>query len=151
MSIEPPKSGSGIPGPMILLGFASVLLLVLMAIFGMLAFGIDLPGTGGNDETDAPESITDLEPSGFNVVSTGTEGEQTVIEADVIVTNTSDAPIENAQIIVQCEDNGYVSAIADVPPLDPAADTSIRMELHGRGEPSCDDPVISFSPRREGS
>ena len=149
MSIEPPKSGSGIPGPMILLGFISILLLVLMAIFGMLAFGIDLPGTGGDDASDDPETITTLEASGFSVVSTDTGGDQTVIEADIIVTNISDDPVENAQVIAQCEDNGYVSAITDVPPLDAGADTSIRMELNGRGEPACDDPVISFSPRRE--
>ena len=144
MSVEPPKTGRGSAGPIVILVFVSVLLLAAMAIFGMLAFDI-LPGRGGTSDPAAA-----LTASRFEVVNAASGEESATVQVDLRVKNTGDEPVEQAQVLIQCEDNGYVSAIQDVPRLESQAETELQMQLNGTGSPTCTDPDISFSSIREG-
>lgn len=146
MSIDPPQTGKGNSGPIVILVFVSVLLLMAVAIFGMLAFGIDLPGRGSS----APDPAKALTASEFTIVNSATGENTATVHVDMVVLNTSDKTVEGAQVLVQCEDGGYVSAIQEVPPLESDAKTVMAMQLNGTGEPACGDPVIAFSPLREG-
>jgi len=145
VSIEPPKTGRGTSGPIVILVFLSVLLLAAMAIFGMLAFNI-LPGRGDN----AVDPATALTVSGFDVVTAASGADSATVQIDLRIKNTGDKPVENAQALVQCGDNGYVSAIETVPRLESEAETELEMQLNGNGSPKCTDPDISFSSIREG-
>jgi hypothetical protein len=145
VSIEPPKSGKGPSGPIIILVFVSVLLLAVILIFGMLAFVVDRPG--GDDS--GPDPAAALTAEDFTIVSSATGRDTATMQVDVVVMNTADEPVEDAQIIVQCEDGGYVSAIRDVPRLESEAKTVMELQLSGTGNPACDDPDIAFSSRRE--
>ena len=147
MSIEPPKTGKALSGPLLLLGFISVLLLVFVAIFGMLAFGDGLPGA--DDEPERPDPADVLVASEFSIVSSTTEGGTTVLDVDLVVRNTSGERLEDAQVIVQCEDGGYVSAITMIPEITANSETTIRMQLSGTGDPACREPMIAFSSQRE--
>lgn len=144
MSIDPPQTAKGSTGPIVILVFVSILLLAAMAVFGMLAFDI-LPGRGDN----TPDPVAALEASDFTIVRSASGESSSTIQVDVVVTNTSNTPVENAQIIVQCEDSGYVSAIKDVPPLESEAKAQVPLQLNGTGSPSCSEPDISFSAKRE--
>lgn len=150
MSIEPPKteSGGGIPGMVIPLGFLSVILLGAVLVFGALAFGIDLPGMSGDDDAEyaAPEEV--LQASGFTMRERTTDEDATLVEVEVTILNTGDLPVEEFQVMVQCTDNGYVSAIMNVSPIEAGESRTVAMQLSGRGEPSCHEPVIDFSPIR---
>lgn len=150
MSIDPPKSDKGIAGPIIVLGFVSLLLLVFVAVFGMLAFGIELPGTGeeGSAGID-PDDI--LVSSGFTVIDTATGEQVATLDVEFVVRNTSGERLENVQVLVQCEDGGYASAITMIPELPAASEQTIRMQLSGTGEPACREPIIAFSSQRESS
>lgn len=145
MSIEPPKTGKGPSGPIVILVFISILLLVIIIIFGMLAFVIDLPG-----DDESPDPATALTAEDFTIISSATGRETSTIFVDVVVMNTSDKPVEDAQMIVQCKDGGYVSAIRTVPRLESEAKAVVEMQLSGTGSPSCSDPDIAFSSIREG-
>jgi hypothetical protein len=147
VSIEPPKSGKGTSGPIIILVFVSILLLVVILIFGMLAFVIDSPG----GEDNGPDPATALTAEDFTIVSSATGKDTAAIQVDVVVMNTADEPVEDAQIIVQCEDGGYVSAIRNVPPLESEAKTVVQLQLSGTGNPACSDPDIAFSSTRGGN
>lgn len=147
MSIEPPGTERAISGPVIVLGFVSVLLLVLVLIFGMLAFGIGIPGV--DDDPEPTEPAEALVSSGFTIVNSTIQGNTATIDIDLVVLNTGDDQVEDMQVIVQCEDGGYASAIANVPVLEPNAGTTIRLQLSGTGEPACREPNIAFSPQRE--
>lgn len=150
MSIDPPRSDKGIPGPIIVLGFVSLLLLVFVAIFGMLAFGVDLPGAG-SDGPQQSDPADVLVSSGFTIINSATEGETAVVDVNVAVLNTSDEQMEDVQVVVQCEDGGYVSAITMIPEIAANSETTVRMQLSGTGEPACREPVIAFSSWRESS
>lgn len=145
MSIEPPKSSRS-SGPIVVLVFISVLLLVIVLIFGMLAFVIDRPGS----EDKGPDPATALSVEEFTIVDTATGESSATIHVDIVVTNTSDKPVENAQVIVQCEDGGYASAITNVPRLESETTAVVPIQLSGTGNPTCKDPNISFSSRRPG-
>lgn len=144
MSIEPPKTGQGIGGPIIVLGFISVLLLAAMAIFGMLAFNITLPGQGG--PADPADALTATD---FTVVKAASGANSATVIVDVLVHNTGTTTVEGTQVLVQCEDNGYVSALRDVPTLEGDGEAKVQMQLNGTGSPQCTDPAISFSSLRE--
>lgn len=144
MSIEPPKTGKGFSGPIVILVFISILLLAAMAVFGMLAFDI-LPGQGG---TGDPASA--LTASDVSVVNAASGENSATVQIDLRVKNTGDDPVEGAQVLVQCEDNGYVSAIQNVPRLEREAEVDLQMQLNGTGSPKCTAPDISFSSVREG-
>ncbi|HEV2073787.1 MAG TPA: hypothetical protein VGR29_09120 [Thermomicrobiales bacterium] len=150
MSIDPPKSDKGIPGPIIVLGFVSLLLLVVVAIFGMLAFGIELPGTM-EEESAAIDPADVLVSSGFTVIDMATGGQVATLDVEFVVRNTSDERLENVQVLVQCEDGGYASAITMIPEVAAASEQTIRMQLSGTGEPACREPIIAFSSQRESS
>jgi hypothetical protein len=148
VSIDPAKDESSrrMPGLVIPLVFLSVILLGAVLVFGALAFGIGLPGQGdGNEESAAPEEA--LEASGFTMRERTSDGTTTLVEVEVTILNTGDAPVDDFQVMVQCTDNGYVSAITDVTGLEPGDSRTVAMELSGRGEPSCSEPVIDFSAR----
>ena len=145
MSVEPPKSGRG-SGPIIVLVFISVLLLVVILIFGMLAFVIDRPGS----ENTGPDPAAVLAVEEFTIVDTATGEHSATIHVDVVVLNTSDKPVENAQVIVQCEEGGYASAITNVPRLESEMKAVVPIQLSGTGNPTCSDPDIAFSSRRTG-
>ena len=151
MSIGPPKTesgGSGIPGMVIPLGFISVILLGAVLVFGALAFGIDLPGMSSDNEADyaAPQNV--LESSGFTMRERTVGDDATTVEVEVAILNTGNLPVQEFQVMVQCTDNGYVSAILEVSPMDAGESRTVAMELSGRGEPSCSEPVIDFTPIR---
>lgn len=148
MSIEPPKTdapGRGMPGIVIPLAFLSVILLGAALVFGALAFGIGLPGFSRDDEQGFAEPDEALEASGFTLRERTTDGEVTLVEVEVTVLNTTDLPVDEFQMMVQCTDNGYVSAISTVRPMEANESRTVAMELAGRGEPSCSEPVIDFS------
>ena len=145
MSIELPRTGKGIPGPIIVLVFISVLLIAGILIFGMLAFFIDQPG----DNAPASDPANALVASDFSIISSATGKDTATMLVDVVVTNTRDNPVENAQVIVQCEDGGYISAIKPVPPLQSQAKTIVEIQLSGTGNPSCSNPDIAFSTVHE--
>lgn len=150
MSIEPPKNETsrGMTGMVIPLAFLSVILLGAVLIFGALAFDMSIPGVDNDvEETVAPGEV--LEASGFTVRERTTEGETTLVVVEVTVLNTSEEPVGDFQIVVQCTDNGYISAIADAAGLGPGESRAVVMELSGRGEPSCHEPVIDFSAEGE--
>lgn len=146
MSVEPPRSeGPRNSGMILVLGLASLVLLAIVVIFGLLAFNLNLTG-GGDDQLESPA----LTSSRFTVVSSTTsENGDTAVEVEFSVQNPGDSAVENVQVLVQCEDGGYVSAINPVPALQPGEATTLRMQLIGTGEPACDEPGISFSPLRE--
>lgn len=148
MSIEPPKTGKTVSGPLLLLGFVSVLLLVFVAIFGMLAFGIGLPGSG-IDQRAGTDPADVLAASGFRVIDSSTEGKITTLDVNVVVRNTSNERLEDVQVAVQCEDGGYASAINTIPEFAPNSEMTVRLQLSGIGEPACREPVIAFSSQRE--
>jgi hypothetical protein len=146
VSIEPPKdeASRGVPGMVIPLAFVSIILLAAVLVFGALAFDVNIPGMRSNEgNTAAPEEV--LEASGFTLRERAAEGETTVVSIELTVQNTSEEQVGTFQVMVQCTDNGYVSAIADVSGLDAGDSTTIAMELSGRGEPSCQEPVIEFA------
>lgn len=154
MSFEPPKTesqGRGVPGLVIPLAFLSVILLGAALVFGALAFGIGLPGFSGDEETGFAAPDEALEASGFTMRERTTDGEVTLVEVEVTILNTTDRPVDEFQVMVQCTDNGYVSAISTVRPMEANESRTVAMELAGRGEPSCGEPVIDFSPVRPGS
>lgn|GEM_PF-2840530 len=146
MSIEPPKTGKGMPGAIVILAFLSILLLMVIGIFGALAFDVNLPGRANS----APDPASALSASDFDIVSSATGKDTATLQVDLVVTNTSGQTVEDAQVLVQCEDGGYVSAIQNVPPLESEAKTVVQMQLNGTGAPACAEPDISFSPMREG-
>jgi hypothetical protein len=150
VSIDPPKSDKGMAGPIIVLGFVSLLLLVVVAIFGMLAFGVELPGIG-EEESAAIDPADVLVSSGFTVIDTATSGQTATLDVEFVVRNTSDERLENVQVLVQCEDGGYASAITMIPEMAATSERMIRMQLSGTGEPACREPVIAFSSQRESS
>lgn len=141
MSIEPPKTGKGTSGPIILLVFVSILLLVVILIFGMLAFVIDQP----DNEQQGPDPATALVVEEFKVVTSATGKETSMLQVDVVIKNTSDKPVSDAQVIVQCEDDGYVSSIQAVPSLEREEIAVVPMQLSGTGDPTCNEPDIAFS------
>lgn len=151
MSIEPPRTaspGRGIPGIVIPLAFLSVILLGAALVFGALAFGIGLPGFSGNDDTEYAAPDEALEASGFTMRERRADGEVTLVEVELAILNTSDQPVDEFQVMVQCTDNGYVSSIMTVRPMEANESRTVAMELSGRGEPSCNAPMIDFSPVR---
>lgn len=154
MSVEPPKTespGRGIPGMVIPLAFLSVILLGAVLVFGAMAFGIGLPGFSRDDEPPFAAPDEALEASGFTMRERTTDGEVTLVEVEMTVLNTTDRPVDEFQVMVQCTDNGYVSAISTLRPMAANESRTVAMELAGRGEPSCSEPVIDFSPVRPGS
>lgn len=151
MSIEPPKSdegGRGLPGMVIPLAFVSFILLGAILVFGALAFGIGIPGLSGNDEAAvaAPEEV--LEAAGFTMRERTTSDDLTLVDIELTILNTSEQPVEPFQVMVQCTDNGYVSAIRDVTGIGGGESTTVVMQLSGRGDPSCHEPVIDFTDPR---
>lgn len=144
MGAEPPRTSSGNNGMILVLGLVSMVLLAVVVILGLLAFGISLPGMG-NDESALHEPTEALESSEFAVINSIFENNAAAVEVEVTVVNTSDSPVANQQVLIQCADGGYASAISPLPPLGPGEDTTLRMELVGTGEPGCHDPDISFS------
>lgn len=146
MSIEPPKKepSRGIPGMVIPLAFVSVILLGAILVFGALAFDFSIPGFPEDEpEVARPEEV--IEESGFTVRERTARGETTIVRVEVSVTNIGDLPVAAFQIAVQCDHNGYVSAIQDVSGMGPGENRTIAMELMGRGEPDCGEPVIEFA------
>lgn len=139
MSFEPPKTGRSFPGPIVILVFISIILLAAMAIFGMLAFDI-LPGKG-----EAADPATALTASDFTVVTAASGAESATVQVDLLVRNTGDDAVENTQVLVQCNDDGYVSALQDLPRIESGAEVELGMQLNGTGSPKCTDPDISFS------
>lgn len=154
MSIEPPKteSSGGLPGMVIPLAFVSVLLLAAVLVFGALAFDVGIPGLSEDEpEVAAPAAPQDvMELSGFIVRESRVENEMTIVEVEVSVINTSEQPVDAFQVLVQCDDDGYVSAIQNVSGIEPGEDRTIAMELAGRGEPSCHSPIVEFTDQRSG-
>lgn len=149
MSVEPPRTeGTRNTGLLLVLGLVSVVLLAIVAVFGMLAFGIEVPGTG-MDEPELADPSAALVTSGFTVMSSTTESDAAAVEVEFTVRNTGDTPVDDHQVLVQCDDGGYVSAITPVPALQPDDETTLRMQLIGTGDPACEEPDISFSPRQE--
>jgi hypothetical protein len=114
----------------------------------MLAFDITLPGMGEDDPGPPPTEA--LQVSGFTVLASEIGEDASVIEVEFTVTNTADATIEGMQVLAQCDDGGYVSAISDLPTLAGGEAETLRLALNGMGEPACEDPVVSYSPAREG-
>ena len=146
MSIDPPKDTStrGMSGMVIPLAFLSVILLGAVLVFGALAFDVNIPGREDtSEETAAPQDA--LETSGFTLRARTRDGATTLVNVEVTILNTGEGPVDDFQVMVQCTDNGYVSAIADVAGLGLGESRTVAMELSGRGEPSCDEPIIDFS------
>lgn len=133
------------------LAFVSFILLAAVLVFGALAFGLDIPGLSDDEETHfaAPEDV--LQASGFTMRERTSDGEVTLVEVEIAILNTSDQPVDEFQVMVQCTDNGYVSAIMTVRPMEANESRTVAMELSGRGEPSCNAPMIDFSPVRPDS
>lgn len=154
LSIGPPTTeskGRGIPGMVIPLVFVSFILLGAVLVFGALAFDVAIPGLTDSDEAEfaAPEEV--LEAAGFTLRERTTDGETTLVDVEVTILNTGDRPVEEFQVMVQCTDNGYVSAIRNVSPMEPGESRTVSIQLAGRGEPSCHEPVIDFSDPRPGN
>jgi hypothetical protein len=154
LSIEPPKTeskGRGMPGMVIPLAFVSFILLGAVLVFGALAFDVGIPGLTDSDEVEfaAPEEV--LEAAGFTMRERTTDGETTLVDVEVTILNTSEHPVEEFQVMVQCTDNGYVSAILTVGAMEPDESRTVSIQLAGRGEPSCHEPVIDFSDPRPGN
>jgi hypothetical protein len=150
MSFEPPKTEStrGLPGITIPLIFVSIILLGAVLVFGALAFDANIPGFS-EDETEVAAPEEALESSGFVVRERRAEDGMTFAKVEVSVINTSDLPVAAFQMVVQCDDDGYVSAIQDVSPLEAGESRTVAMELAGRGEPGCREPIIEFSAPRQ--
>lgn len=150
MSFEPPKTESeprGMPGIVIPLAFLSIIMLGAVLVFGALAFDIGLPGGAGSEPGyAAPEEA--LESSGFTLRELRTEGSATVAEVEVSIINPGERPVDDFEMLVQCDDDGYVSAITPVSGLGPGEDRTVVMELHGRGEPGCHTPIVEFGDQR---
>jgi hypothetical protein len=151
MSFEPPKTESSrrIPGIVFPLAFVSIILLGAVLVFGALAFDVNIPGRS-NPETEfaAPEEA--LESSGFVMRERSIEGATTIAKVEVSVINTSDLPVDAFEMLVQCDDGGYVSAIQAVSGIEAGANRTVAMELSGRGEPNCHEPIIEFSASNPG-
>lgn len=149
MSIEPPKqeTSRGIPGMVIPLAFVSVILLGAILVFGALAFDINIPGIS-EEEPDLARPEEVLEESGFVVRERRSTDETTIVRVEVTVTNTGNLPVPAFQLAVQCDDDGYVSAIQDVSGMEPGDSRTVSLELMGRGEPACESPVVEFASQR---
>lgn len=149
VSIEPPKRDEpsrGMTGMVIPLAFVSMILLGAVLIFGALAFDMTIPGFGDDDSGETTLAPGDaLQASGFTMRERTADGSETLVRVEVTVLNTGEEPVGEFQVMVQCTDNGYVSAIADASGLGPGESRTVAMELSGRGEPSCHEPVIDFT------
>lgn len=151
MSIGPPKTetkGRGMPGTVIPLAFVSFILLGAVLVFGALAFDIGIPGLTDDDDVEvaAPDEV--LEAAGFTLRERTSDDDTTLVDVEVSILNTGERPVEEFQVMVQCTDNGYVSAISNVGAMEPGESRTVSIQLAGRGEPSCHDPVIDFSEPR---
>lgn len=133
------------------LAFLSFLLLAAVLVFGALAFDIGVPGLSNGDEVETAPPSEALQASGFTLRERSTDGETTLVDVEVTVLNTGEEPVGEFQVMVQCTDNGYVSAIQTVSGIEPGESRTVAMELAGRGEPSCHDPVVDFSDPRPGN
>lgn len=133
------------------LAFLSFLLLAAVLVFGALAFDIGVPGLSNDDEVETASPSEALQASGFTLRERSTDGETTLVDVEVTVLNTGEEPVGEFQVMVQCTDNGYVSAIQTVSGIEPGESRTVAMELAGRGEPSCHDPVVDFSDPRPGN
>jgi hypothetical protein len=132
------------------LAFVSVLLLAAVLVFGALAFDFGLPGMGGDDEDfAAPGEV--LESSGFIMRDQQIDGAVTTADVEVSIFNTSDQPVESFEVVVQCDDGGYISAISEVSGMDPGENRTVAMKLSGHGEPGCHEPIVEFSESRSGN
>lgn len=154
MSIEPPKTestGRGVPGMVIPLAFVSFILLAAVLVFGALAFDIGIPGLSNDDEPEFAAPGEALEASGFTMRERTSDDEVTLVDVELTILNTSERPVEEFQVMVQCTDNGYVSAIRTVSAMDAGESKTVSIQLSGRGEPSCHEPVIDFTDPRPGN
>jgi hypothetical protein len=133
------------------LAFVSFILLGAVLVFGALAFDIAIPGLSDDDEVEvaAPDEV--LEAAGFTLRERTADEGTTLVDVEVTILNTSELPVEEFQVMVQCTDNGYVSAIRTVGAMEPGESRTVSMQLAGRGEPSCHEPVIDFSAPRPGN
>lgn len=133
------------------LAFVSFILLGAVLVFGALAFDIGIPGLTDDDTPTfaAPEEV--LQASGFTLRERTSDAETTLVDVEVTILNTGELPVEEFQVMVQCTDEGYVSAIRNVGAMEPGESRTVSIQLAGRGEPSCHDPVIDFSKPRPGT
>lgn len=127
------------------LAFVSFILLAAVLVFGALAFGLDIPGLSEDDETQLAAPDEALQAAGFTMRERTTEGETTLVDVEVTILNTSETATGPFKVMVQCTNDGYVSAIRDVGGMEPGESRTVTMELSGRGEPSCHEPVIDFT------
>lgn len=126
-----------------MLAAVSLVLLVIVIIFGGLALGF----WGNDDAPSSGDTITDLAASGFHAKPAVTGEGATTVDVTFHVTNNSDETITKSQVLVQCQDdNGYVSAIKLLPDISGTETIDVSMTLTGPGNPSCRKPTIEFSP-----
>lgn len=147
MSYQPPreKESRSVPGYLLVLAALSVLLFLVAAGFGLVAFGVvDLGPNDGARPTPITGSEGPLQRSGFTVHESRLEGSLREVDVNVAVTNTSDDTISNARMLVQCLDNGNVSASQLVPNIQPNQTLRFDLTLGGTGEPDCSDPQVNF-------
>lgn len=133
------------------LAFVSFILLAAVLVFGALAFGVDIPGLSDDDEPELAAPGEVLEAAGFTMRERTSDGEATLVDIELTILNTSENPVEEFQVMVQCTDNGYVSAIRNVSAMEGGESRTVTMQLAGRGEPSCHEPVIDFTEPRPGN
>ena len=134
------------------LAFVSIILLGAVLVFGALAFDIGIPGLSDDEDEAHPAAPGEvLEAAGFTLRERSADGETTLVDVEVTILNTGDGAVEEFQIMVQCTDNGYVSAIRNVAAMEPGESRTVAIQLSGRGEPSCHEPVIDFSEPRPGN
>lgn len=147
MSYEPPRTGESrsVPGYLLVLAALSVLLFLVAAGFGLVAFGV--VDIGGNEDA-RPTPITGmdgpLQRSGFTVIESRTDGAVREVDVNVAVTNTNDDTMSNATMLVQCTDGGNVSYAQLIPTIEAKQTLRFDLTLTGTGDPGCTSPDVSF-------
>lgn len=147
MSFQPPRSEKSdrLPGYIIVLVAFSILVALLTAGAGLVAFGV--VSIGGNDSEPTPlvgVAGQALQASGFTVRETREIDGKTEIVVNVAVTNVSDERQKNSTMMVQCLDGGNASTSQLILGIDPDQTLQFELTLYGLGQPACADPTIEF-------
>lgn len=149
MSFEPPKTErpGQIPGYIVVLAAFSVITLLFSIGIGLVAFGVvDVPWSSDDDEPIPTVGVEGqaLQPSGFTILEQREVDGRPEFTVNVSATNTSDEPLENVMMLVQCLDGGNVSNSQLIMNIDADQTLTFELDLYGTGDPACADPDVSF-------